>query len=473
MDEVLEIVGLREAGHRRIGGYSGGMRQRLGIGQALVNQPRVLFLDEPVSSLDPEGRRDVLDIISRLRGVATVFMSTHILNDVERVCDRVAILNLGHLVVEGPIAELLDCYAQPIYELEPEPQQPGAVERLAGLMRGQPWAQDVRTTPDTVRVFVNDPQIAGPAILPLVAAQWREHRPLRARAAQPGGCLPAPRGLERPGDSTGGQGPGNRPGREGPAMMGFRTLLTKELREQIRTGRVLAVIAVFVLFGIVGPLTDRYMKELMDAIGEQGGGFTIIVPPPSLDGAATQILKNLSQFGIVCALLLAMGSVAWEKERGTAGMILTKPASRAAFLAAKLVAISATLAVGVALGCGLGYIYTLVLYPEIFPLGGYVAMSLLLWWMLVGFAAITMFGSTLTRSAAAAAGIGLVSLLVLSVLASLPIIGPYMPISLGKIAADLIGGRDPGLVLGPIVFNILLVPAVFLATWLVFRRQEL
>jgi ABC-2 type transport system ATP-binding protein len=183
VDEVLEIVGLRQAGRRRIGGYSGGMRQRLGIGQAIINQPRVLFLDEPVSSLDPEGRRDVLEIIARLRGVATVFMSTHILNDVERVCDRVAILNLGHLVVEGPIDELLDRYAQPIYELEPEPQQPGAIEKLAKLMRGQPWAQEVQTTADTVRVFVNDPQIAGPAILPLVVksgvglARYERERP--------------------------------------------------------------------------------------------------------------------------------------------------------------------------------------------------------------------------------------------------------------------------------------------------------
>jgi ABC-2 type transport system ATP-binding protein len=168
--EVLEIVGLQDAANRRIGGYSGGMRQRLGIGQALINQPRVLFLDEPVSSLDPEGRRDVLEIISRLRGTATVFMSTHILNDVERVCDRVAILNYGHLVVEGPIDDLLDRYAQPIYELVPEPQQPGAVERLAGVMRWQPWTHEVRTTPDTVRVFVNDPRVAGPAILPLIVS---------------------------------------------------------------------------------------------------------------------------------------------------------------------------------------------------------------------------------------------------------------------------------------------------------------
>jgi ABC-2 type transport system ATP-binding protein len=170
VDEVLETIGLVDAANRRIGGYSGGMRQRLGIGQALINQPRVLFLDEPVSSLDPEGRRDILEIISRLRGTATVFMSTHILNDVERVCDRVAILHLGHLVVEGPIDELLDRYAQPIYELVPEPQQPGAIDRLAGVMRGQPWAHDVQTTPDTVRVFVNDPKVAGPAILPLVVS---------------------------------------------------------------------------------------------------------------------------------------------------------------------------------------------------------------------------------------------------------------------------------------------------------------
>ena len=168
--EVLEIVGLTEAAHRPIGGYSGGMRQRRGIGQALLNRPQVLFLDEPVSSLDPEGRRDVLEIVSRLRGIATVFMSTHILNDVERVCDRVAILNVGHLVVEGPIDELLDSYAQPIYELEPEPQQPDAVERLAVVMRGQPWAGDVQTTPDMVRVFVRDPKVAGPAILPLVVS---------------------------------------------------------------------------------------------------------------------------------------------------------------------------------------------------------------------------------------------------------------------------------------------------------------
>jgi ABC-2 type transport system permease protein len=256
-------------------------------------------------------------------------------------------------------------------------------------------------------------------------------------------------------------------------MMGFTVLLKKELREQLRTGRMVAVAAVFVLFGILGPLTDRFMKELFDAIGTQGGGMTFQVPAPSLAGASVQILKNLSQFGIMCALLLAMGSVAWEKERGTAGMILTKPASRAAFLAAKLVAISINLALSVALGCGLAYVYVALLYPAAFPIGGYVAMSLLLWWMLVIFAAITMLGSTITRSAIAAAGIGLVALLVLGIVGALPLIGPWMPSSLGGPASDLVLGKDPGFILGPILFNIALVPVLFAATWLTFRHQEL
>ena len=256
-------------------------------------------------------------------------------------------------------------------------------------------------------------------------------------------------------------------------MMGFRVLLLKELREQMRTNRFVAVAAVFVFFGILSPLTDRYMKELFDAMGTQAGGMTFTVPPPSLDGAAAQILKNTSQFGIICALLLAMGSVAWEKERGTAGMILTKPASRAAFLAAKLVAIALTLGFATFLGCAFSYVYVLLLYPAPFSLAGYATMALLLWWVLVAFAAVTMLGSSLTRSAIAAAGIGFLAFLVTSIVGELPVIGPYMPSSLGTVALDLVMGKDPGFVVGPILFNVALVPALFVITWLTFRRQEL
>jgi ABC-2 type transport system ATP-binding protein len=167
--EVLEVVGLADVARRRIGTYSGGMRQRLGIGQAIVNRPAVLFLDEPVSSLDPEGRRDVLEIIERLRGTATVVLSTHILTDVERVCDRVAILNYGSLVIEAPIGDLLQRYALPVYQVDPEPGQSDAMGRLTVALRDQPWVRELRVEHGVLRIFVRDPAVAGPALLPVLA----------------------------------------------------------------------------------------------------------------------------------------------------------------------------------------------------------------------------------------------------------------------------------------------------------------
>src|SRR6266540_2090577 len=126
--EVMARVGLTDAADRRVGTYSGGMRQRLGIAQALVNNPSVIILDEPVSSLDPEGRRDLLALISELRGSANVLFSTHVLADVERVCDQVAILDHGRLITEGPLDVLLDRYALPIYQIEPEAGQAAAID---------------------------------------------------------------------------------------------------------------------------------------------------------------------------------------------------------------------------------------------------------------------------------------------------------------------------------------------------------
>ncbi|MEN8614080.1 ABC transporter ATP-binding protein [Dehalogenimonas sp. THU2] len=116
--ELLELVELKKAARRKVGGYSRGMKQRLGIAQAMLNHPKVLFLDEPTSALDPIGRRDVLDLIGRLKEEATVFMSTHILSDVERVCDSVGIINQGRLVVTSTVEELRTKYARSIFEIE-------------------------------------------------------------------------------------------------------------------------------------------------------------------------------------------------------------------------------------------------------------------------------------------------------------------------------------------------------------------
>ena len=104
IDEALERTGITDAADRPTGTYSGGMRQRLGIAQALIGRPQVLLLDEPASALDPIGRRDVLDLMEGLRGHATIFYSTHILDDVQRVSDHVAILDQGRLVRAAPTA---------------------------------------------------------------------------------------------------------------------------------------------------------------------------------------------------------------------------------------------------------------------------------------------------------------------------------------------------------------------------------
>ncbi len=168
--ELLDLVGLEDAAERPIAGYSGGMRQRIGIAQAIVHRPDVLFLDEPVSALDPEGRRDVLEMLARLRPATTVVMSTHILGDVERICDRVAIMDHGRLVTEAPIPELLASYAKPAWEVEVEAGQEAQLTRMADALRARAWVRDVQVDGLLGRVTVRDTERASGELLPIVTA---------------------------------------------------------------------------------------------------------------------------------------------------------------------------------------------------------------------------------------------------------------------------------------------------------------
>jgi ABC-2 type transport system ATP-binding protein len=168
--EVLERVGLADAARRRISGYSGGMRQRLGIAQAIVDRPRLLVLDEPVSSLDPEGRRDVLALIAELRETATVIFSTHVLTDIERICDRVAILDHGRLVAEAPLDELLARYALPLYRLVPEAGEDAGLARLATALRTVAWVDRVDVDGVGMTVGVTDEAAASRELLRAVVA---------------------------------------------------------------------------------------------------------------------------------------------------------------------------------------------------------------------------------------------------------------------------------------------------------------
>jgi ABC-2 type transport system ATP-binding protein len=154
--ELLALTGLEEAAKRRIGGFSRGMRQRLGLAQALFNHPQVLFLDEPASALDPAGRKEVLDFIEQLRGQCTVFMSTHILADVDRVCDTVGIINRGKLVTAAPREELLAQYAIPAFEVEVDAQTEAGFVPWCDALRGTAWVKSVSNDGLVARVIVSD-----------------------------------------------------------------------------------------------------------------------------------------------------------------------------------------------------------------------------------------------------------------------------------------------------------------------------
>ena len=116
--DLLKLVDLGQSGNKKISTYSNGMKQRLGIAQALVNDPKVLIMDEPVSALDPIGRREVLNIIENLKKNMTILLSTHILSDVDRICDDIAIINKGKIIAVSPLSELKEKYAKEILEVE-------------------------------------------------------------------------------------------------------------------------------------------------------------------------------------------------------------------------------------------------------------------------------------------------------------------------------------------------------------------
>jgi ABC-2 type transport system ATP-binding protein len=167
VEMLLEAAGLGGE-TARIGSYSRGMKQRLGIAQALVNAPRLLLLDEPTSALDPIGRKDVLDLVASLRGRTTVFFSTHILADVERVCDSVAILDHGRVVAHGAIDELKARYGRQKVVVEVTDGADGLAEEIGR----RTWATAVsRGNGGLVEITVTDVGAARREIPAMVAAR--------------------------------------------------------------------------------------------------------------------------------------------------------------------------------------------------------------------------------------------------------------------------------------------------------------
>jgi ABC-2 type transport system ATP-binding protein len=155
IDEVLELVELRDRAKDRVGGYSHGMRQRLGIAASLLRAPRLLLLDEPTTGLDPAGMRDMRQLVRRLAGEGiTVLLSSHLLSEVEELCNRVAIIRSGRIVYEGRLEELM-AGAGGGYRLRAVD-----LDRARAIALAQPGVRDLRIEDDSLRFSADESAVA-------------------------------------------------------------------------------------------------------------------------------------------------------------------------------------------------------------------------------------------------------------------------------------------------------------------------
>jgi ABC-2 type transport system ATP-binding protein len=150
---LLDMVKLTKKAKRRIGGYSRGMKQRLALAVAFMNNPEILFLDEPASALDPEGRLEMLELIESLKNDRiTIFISTHILNDAERVCDKICIIDEGKIILTEDLSQLYKTYIQPIFDIEFE-EDPG--DKI-NLLKRISWIESIKQKGRKVSLYVKN-----------------------------------------------------------------------------------------------------------------------------------------------------------------------------------------------------------------------------------------------------------------------------------------------------------------------------
>ncbi|NLJ74803.1 MAG: ABC transporter ATP-binding protein [Firmicutes bacterium] len=165
-EELLTLVGLKEA-NRKISGFSRGMKQRLGIAQALLNEPKLLICDEPTSALDPIGRKEILDILSTIKGKTTVVFSTHILSDVERICDRVAVLHNGRLALSGTLSEIQEQYRHNSFSIKFANSDEAA--QFAGSEELKRPTIKLTQDADVLTVVVEDRRVGGQFLIDLLS----------------------------------------------------------------------------------------------------------------------------------------------------------------------------------------------------------------------------------------------------------------------------------------------------------------
>ncbi|KAF0111299.1 MAG: Uncharacterized protein FD147_1050 [Chloroflexi bacterium] len=252
--------------------------------------------------------------------------------------------------------------------------------------------------------------------------------------------------------------------------MSFTTAFHKELLEQRRTRRFMIAIVVLVLFGMTSPLLAKMTPQIITMI-PGGEAFSMLIPTPTINDAVAQYIKNITQFGVLLALVFGMGAVAVEKDKGTAAMTLSKPMTRWSFLLAKFAAMSVTFIIAVLVAAIACYYYTFFLFGEL-AIGAWLVLNGLVTLYLLLYAAITLFYSTLTRTQYVAIGLSFGTLILLGILGSLPGIGANFPDALISNASLIMMGETPKNWSGLWV-SLGLIFLSLAGAWLVFRKQEL
>jgi ABC-2 type transport system permease protein len=253
--------------------------------------------------------------------------------------------------------------------------------------------------------------------------------------------------------------------------MNFIVVFRKEMQEQGRTFRFLIVAAVFAAFGLASPLFARFTPEMLKAIPGVPAGILSAIPAPTVTDAITQYVKNMSQFGILLALLVTMGVVVQEKERGTAAFFLTRPVSRETFLLAKFAALMVTFIASLALAAIGCWYYTLVLFSAL-PWGPFLALNGLMLVVFLVYMALALLASTIARTNGVAVGLAFVALILLAGIGALPAIGEYLPGRLFSWGATLMMGGS-GTAWPAFWISLAIIASALLVACLIFRRQEI
>jgi ABC-2 type transport system permease protein len=252
-------------------------------------------------------------------------------------------------------------------------------------------------------------------------------------------------------------------------MNPFLVSLRKEWLEQWRNYRFLVLAVVLTLFGLLAPFTARYGPEMMKLL-PNGEAIAKLIPTPTVRDAVGQYLKNVGQFGVILGLLLTMGTVAQEKDKGTAAMMLVKPLPRRSFILAKFAASTLLFAAGIGLSGLAAWYYTWLLFGPLDPIRWIALNGLVLVFVLVQ-VAVTLFFSVVAKSQAAAGGLAFGVLMLLAIVSSIPVVGTYLPAQLlGWGAALATGGSTSAW--SALAVSGVIGAASLLGAVLLFERQE-